>query len=63
MKLLKDYLAGVEEEDPTFIDDSHMYYKGVDFILAFFRILFCSQLSINTFYVLVYSYFRFSILI
>ncbi|KAJ0177120.1 hypothetical protein K1T71_007129 [Dendrolimus kikuchii] len=27
MKVLKDYLAGVEEEDPTFVDDSHMYYK------------------------------------
>ncbi|XP_050346244.1 uncharacterized protein LOC126770751 [Nymphalis io] len=27
MKLLKDHLSGVEEEDPTFVDDSHMYYK------------------------------------
>ncbi|CAH2106526.1 unnamed protein product [Euphydryas editha] len=27
MKLLKNHLAGVEEEDPTFIDDSHMYYN------------------------------------
>lgn len=29
MKVLKDNLAGVEEEDPTFVDDSHMYYKGI----------------------------------
>ncbi|XP_053607909.1 uncharacterized protein LOC128673815 isoform X2 [Plodia interpunctella] len=27
MKVLKDNLAGIEEEDPTFVDDSHMYYK------------------------------------
>ncbi|XP_026725097.1 uncharacterized protein LOC113492021 [Trichoplusia ni] len=27
MKVLKDNLAGVEEEDPTFVDDSHMYYR------------------------------------
>uniref|UniRef100_A0A2A4K7A7 Cyclic nucleotide-binding domain-containing protein n=1 Tax=Heliothis virescens TaxID=7102 RepID=A0A2A4K7A7_HELVI len=27
MKVLKDRLAGVEEEDPTFVDDSHMYYR------------------------------------
>ncbi|KAJ8728052.1 hypothetical protein PYW08_016437 [Mythimna loreyi] len=27
MKVLKDKLAGVEEEDPTFVDDSHMYYR------------------------------------
>ncbi|CAH2980383.1 unnamed protein product [Chilo suppressalis] len=27
MKVLKDNLAEVEEEDPTFVDDSHMYYK------------------------------------
>ncbi|XP_072932091.1 uncharacterized protein [Epargyreus clarus] len=27
MKILKDNLAGIEEEDPTFVDDSHMYYK------------------------------------
>ncbi|CAG4980121.1 unnamed protein product [Colias eurytheme] len=27
MKVLKDHLSGVEEEDPTFIDDSHMYYR------------------------------------
>lgn len=28
MKLLKNNLAGIEEEDPTFVDDSHMFYKG-----------------------------------
>ncbi|CAG9584459.1 unnamed protein product, partial [Danaus chrysippus] len=27
MKVLKEHLAGIEEEDPTFVDDSHMYYK------------------------------------
>ncbi|KAL0841121.1 hypothetical protein ABMA28_014878 [Loxostege sticticalis] len=27
MKVLKDNLAGIEEDDPTFVDDSHMYYK------------------------------------
>ncbi|XP_059045360.1 uncharacterized protein LOC131841129 [Achroia grisella] len=27
MKVLKDNLAGIEEEDPTFVDDSHMYYR------------------------------------
>ncbi|XP_063895224.1 uncharacterized protein LOC135118099 isoform X1 [Helicoverpa armigera] len=27
MKVLKDRLAGIEEEDPTFVDDSHMYYR------------------------------------
>ncbi|KAM3964354.1 uncharacterized protein ACR2FA_001326 [Aphomia sociella] len=27
MKVLKDNLAGVEGEDPTFVDDSHMYYR------------------------------------
>ncbi|KAG6445856.1 hypothetical protein O3G_MSEX004127 [Manduca sexta] len=27
MKVLKDNLVGVEEEDPTFVDDSHMYYR------------------------------------
>ncbi|KAF9806423.1 hypothetical protein SFRURICE_001218 [Spodoptera frugiperda] len=27
MKVLKDKLTGAEEEDPTFVDDSHMYYR------------------------------------
>ncbi|VVC96843.1 unnamed protein product, partial [Leptidea sinapis] len=27
MKVLKDHLWEEEEEDPTFVDDSHMYYK------------------------------------
>nr|XP_034830292.1 uncharacterized protein LOC117987394 [Maniola hyperantus] len=27
MKLFKNHLSGIEEEDPTFVDDSHMYYK------------------------------------
>ncbi|XP_049869364.1 uncharacterized protein LOC126369114 [Pectinophora gossypiella] len=27
MKLFKDRLAGVEEDDPTFVDDSHLYYR------------------------------------
>ncbi|XP_063825381.1 uncharacterized protein LOC135074947 [Ostrinia nubilalis] len=30
MKVLKDNLSGVEEDDPTFVDDSHMYYKDVN---------------------------------
>lgn len=28
MKVLKDHLAGVVDEDSTFADDSHMYYRG-----------------------------------
>ncbi|XP_063618999.1 uncharacterized protein LOC134791774 [Cydia splendana] len=27
MKVLKNRLAGIEDEDPTFVDDSHMYYR------------------------------------
>ncbi|XP_039754559.1 uncharacterized protein LOC120629631 [Pararge aegeria] len=27
MKLFKNHLSGVSEEDPTFVDDSHMLYK------------------------------------
>ncbi|XP_026317546.1 uncharacterized protein LOC113228451 isoform X2 [Hyposmocoma kahamanoa] len=27
MKVFQDHLAGVEDEDPTFVDDSHLYYR------------------------------------
>lgn len=44
MKVLKDNLAGAEEEDPTFVDDSHMYYKGdkIYFSLSLILLWFCS---------------------
>lgn len=45
MKVLKDNLAGVEDEDPTFVDDSHMYYKGkkVQVYLALWVGEFCCR--------------------
>ncbi|XP_026317795.1 uncharacterized protein LOC113228654 [Hyposmocoma kahamanoa] len=27
MKVFQDHLAGVKDEDPTFVDDSHLYYR------------------------------------
>lgn len=37
MKVLKDKLTGAEEEDPTFVDDSHMYYRGNIVIMVQWR--------------------------
>ncbi|CAH2268965.1 jg15989 [Pararge aegeria aegeria] len=44
MKLFKNHLSGVSEEDPTFVDDSHMLYKA-HFIMVLYVCVMCPHLA------------------